>query len=84
MRQGFAGVVIESKLCRIWDKLFGGTPKVFVSLVLKMFQYLRERLLACDSYEMAERLFDVFIQDQEAAERIVNKAIELLEVNNKK
>lgn len=83
-KRGFAGMVINSSLVRIWDKLFGGAPKILVFLSLKMFQYLRDKLLACDSYEKAERTFDIFGQDQEASDRIVNKAIEMLESNNKK
>lgn len=85
LQRCFAGVVIHTSLTRIWDKLFGGTPKILVYLYIKMLQYLREKLINCDSYEKAERTFDIFISDQEAADRIVNKAIEMMfEINNKK
>lgn len=80
----FAGVVIHTSLSRVWDKLFGGATKLLVFLMLKMLQYRREELFGCDSYEMAERMFDIFMQEQEAADRIVSKAIEMLEINNKK
>lgn len=48
-----------------------------------MLQYLREKLLSCESHEKIERQFDIFME-QEAADRVVTKAIEMLEINNKK
>lgn len=75
---------MQSSLARILDKLFGGAPKMLVFVMLKMFQYLREKLLACDCYETAEKAFDIFMLDQEASDRVVNKAVEMLEINNKK
>lgn len=83
-KRGFAGVVLQSSLARVLDKLFGGAPKILVYVMLKMLLYLRDKLLACDCYETAERAFEIFMQDQEASDRVVNKAIEMLEINNKK
>lgn len=64
--------------------MFGGAPKILIFLMLKMLQFLRDKLFACDSYEKAEKTFDIFYQDQEASDRVVLKAIEMLEINNKK
>lgn len=71
-------------LARIWDKLFGGTPKILVYLFIKMLIYLNNTLLACDSYEEAEKTFCIFKEDQEAADWCVTKSVELLEMNNNK
>lgn len=82
----FAGVILHTSLARVWDKIIGGAPKVLVYVFIKMLQYLREKLLKtenCDSFENIERQFDIFME-QEAAERVVAKAIEMLEINNKK
>lgn len=53
--------------------------------MIKMLQFLRDKLLCDTEVEIQpERLFVIFETNQEAADRVVNKAIESLEGNNKK
>lgn len=80
-RRGFAGVIMQSSLSRAWDKLFGGSQKVLVFLMIKILQFLWDKLMALDTFDA--NVFDIFMQDQEAADRVVQKAIEM-EINSKK
>lgn len=45
----FAGVLSESSLVRVWDKVCGGSRKIVVFVFLELAKTLRENALKCRS-----------------------------------
>lgn len=86
-QQCFAGVIIETALVRVWDKLYGGgaSPKILPFLLIKILYYARKKLLQCDGIDGVKDAISAFNfgTDQEVADLIVNKAIEINDANLK-
>lgn len=78
---------METSLVRIWDKLIGGSsPNILIYVLLKLLYFSQSKILASDS---AAEVMDAiakskFHSDQEIADRLVNKAIELWQDKSKK
>ncbi|XP_077286491.1 TBC1 domain family member 7 [Arctopsyche grandis] len=71
----FAGILDESALVKIWDKVCGGSSKVLVYVAIVLLVTLRRGILRCEDAEQVLRcIHDV---PEEAEEVIANKSIEL-------
>ncbi|XP_069681468.1 TBC1 domain family member 7 [Periplaneta americana] len=71
----FAGVISESSLGKIWDKLTGGSCKILVFVAVVILITLRRHLLKCLMTENVLKCLNTIAE--EMAEVIVNKAIEM-------
>uniref|UniRef100_A0A1B0ETQ3 TBC1 domain family member 7 n=3 Tax=Glossina TaxID=44049 RepID=A0A1B0ETQ3_GLOMM len=69
---GFAGVISESTLVRVWDKICGGSRKIVVFIFLELAKVLKGSALKCHTRQEFKALVEQ-IKDQDAV--IVNKAI---------
>ncbi|PNF19492.1 TBC1 domain family member 7 [Cryptotermes secundus] len=71
----FAGVISESSLGKVWDKLAGGSCKILVFVAVVILRTLRRNLLSC---KMSDNVLNCLNNiPEETAEIIVNKAIEM-------
>ncbi|KAK5641638.1 hypothetical protein RI129_010185 [Pyrocoelia pectoralis] len=71
----FAGLLKETALARIWDKLCGGSCSILVFVVIILLTNQRHKLLRCnDSKHAMECIANL---PEETAEIIANKAIEM-------
>lgn len=71
----FAGIISESSLGKIWDKLTGGSCKILVFVAVVILRTLRRNLLNC---LMTNNVLNCLRNiPEETAEVIVNKAIEM-------
>lgn len=71
----FAGVISESSLGKIWDKVTGGSCKILVFVAVVILRTLRRNLLLC---KMLDNVLNCLNNiPEETAEVIVNKAIEM-------
>ncbi|PSN44323.1 hypothetical protein C0J52_09284 [Blattella germanica] len=71
----FAGVISETSLGKIWDKLTGGSCKILVFVAVVILITLRRHLLKCLITENILKCLNSIAE--EMAEVIVNKAIEM-------
>lgn len=79
----FANVLHIQALIRIWDKICGGSIKIvpFVLIVI-LITYKRNILRMNDSSSVIQQIENIR-DEQEAADLIVNKAIELWQANKR-
>ncbi|XP_049784742.1 TBC1 domain family member 7 [Schistocerca cancellata] len=71
----FAGVISESSLGKIWDKLIGGSCKILVFVAVLLLVTLKRALLKCATTDnIASCLKNI---SEEVSEVIVNQAIEM-------
>ncbi|CAB3258609.1 unnamed protein product [Arctia plantaginis] len=70
----FAGVLDDTSLAKIWDKICGGAPKILVFVAVMLLITLRRNVLRAKN---AEELLQCLSLVQEQEEVIANKAIEL-------
>lgn len=79
----FAGILYTQALIRIWDKICGGSIKIvsFV-LIVMLITYKRNILRMTDSGAVIKQIENIR-DEHEAADLIVNKAIELWQANKR-
>ncbi|XP_055630478.1 TBC1 domain family member 7 isoform X2 [Toxorhynchites rutilus septentrionalis] len=77
----FAGVLSEPALIRIWDKICGGSIKIVIFVLIEILRTLRRRILRCMDLKSLLECIDSIKDEQERADLIVNKAIELWQQN---
>ncbi|XP_019528560.2 TBC1 domain family member 7 [Aedes albopictus] len=77
----FAGVLPELAIIRIWDKLCGGSIKIVIFVLIEILRTLRRRVLRCVDLKSLLECIDTIKDEQETADLIVNKAIELWQQN---
>ncbi|CAD6992631.1 unnamed protein product [Ceratitis capitata] len=70
----FAGVITDTALVKIWDKICGGSRKIVVFVFLELVKTLRKLILVCNSTVGIKNLIE---QDS----TIVNKAIKTWQSN---
>ncbi|KAH8243494.1 hypothetical protein KR032_007876 [Drosophila birchii] len=75
----FAGVICETVLVKIWDKVCGGSRKIVVFLFIEIVKDLRSLILKQKSLAEVKRLIEG-VKDLDGV--IVNKAIKSLQINN--
>ncbi|XP_037815137.1 TBC1 domain family member 7 [Lucilia sericata] len=75
----FAGVINESSLVRVWDKICGGSKKIVVFIFLELAKALSEKALKCNTRQEFKTLVEQ-IKDPDAL--IVNKAIKTWQNSN--
>ncbi|XP_037946321.1 TBC1 domain family member 7 [Teleopsis dalmanni] len=74
----FAGIINESALVKVWDKICGGSRKIVVFVFIELVKAFRDAILKCtNAYEFKTLVEQV--KDQDAA--IVNKAIKTWQSN---
>ncbi|XP_067008700.2 TBC1 domain family member 7 [Anabrus simplex] len=71
----FAGIISESSLEKIWDKLTGGSCKILVFVAIVLLFTLRRPLMKCLTIESVLKCLNNV--SEEASEVIVNQAIEM-------
>nr|CAI5828651.1 unnamed protein product [Callosobruchus analis] len=71
----FAGILNDSALAKIWDKICGGSNKILVYAAVTLITNLKHRLLKCTNNK--DIIQCVKCITEETAEVIVNKSIEL-------
>lgn len=54
----FAGVISESTLVKIWDKICGGSRKIVVFIFIELAKALRESALKCNTREEFKALVE--------------------------
>ncbi|XP_067626147.1 TBC1 domain family member 7 [Eurosta solidaginis] len=74
----FAGVVTDTALVKVWDKICGGSKKIVVFIFLELVKTLRTHILNCNSINSLKTLIEK-VKDQDAT--IVNKAIKTWQSN---
>ncbi|XP_053946428.1 TBC1 domain family member 7 [Anastrepha ludens] len=74
----FAGVITDTALVKVWDKICGGSRKIVVFIFLELVKTLRKRVLNCNSVLNLKTLIEQ-VKDQDAT--IVNKAIKTWQSN---
>ncbi|XP_053687845.1 TBC1 domain family member 7 [Sabethes cyaneus] len=77
----FAGVLSELALIRIWDKICGGSIKIVIFVFIEILRTLRRRVLRSVDLNSLLECIDSIRDEQETADLIVNKAIELWQQN---
>lgn len=71
----FAGIISESSLEKVWDKLIGGSCKVLIFVAVVLLVTLRRLLLKCSSVDATlDCLSNI---SEEVSEVIVNQAVEM-------
>ncbi|XP_026844095.1 TBC1 domain family member 7 [Drosophila persimilis] len=75
----FAGVICETVLVKIWDKVCGGSRKIVVFLFVELVKDIRYLILKQSSLAEVKRLIET-VEDPDGV--IVNKAIKSLQINN--
>ncbi|XP_061391941.1 TBC1 domain family member 7 [Musca vetustissima] len=75
----FAGVINESTLVRVWDKICGGSKKIVVFIFLEMAKALSDKAMKCKSSQEFKLLIEQ-VKDPDAL--IVNKAIKTWQNSN--
>ncbi|XP_022215261.1 TBC1 domain family member 7 [Drosophila obscura] len=75
----FAGVICETVLVKIWDKVVGGSRKIVVFLFVELVKDIRYLILKQSSLAEVKRLIET-VEDPDGV--IVNKAIKSLQINN--
>ncbi|XP_017953512.1 TBC1 domain family member 7 [Drosophila navojoa] len=75
----FAGVICETVLVKIWDKVCGGAKKIVVFLFIELMKDIRSFICDLRSQEELKVLVEM-IKDQDGV--IVNKAIKSWHSNN--
>ncbi|XP_055380955.1 TBC1 domain family member 7 [Condylostylus longicornis] len=76
----FSGIISETALIRVWDKICGGSRKIVVFVLLVILKTLKINLMKCTNAQQIRELIEKKKEDQD--DLIVNKAIELWQ-NNK-
>ncbi|XP_017485663.1 PREDICTED: TBC1 domain family member 7-like [Rhagoletis zephyria] len=74
----FAGVITDTALVKVWDKICGGSRKIVVFVFLELVKTLRKHVLNCNSLLELKTLIEQ-VKDQDAT--IVNKAIKTWQSN---
>ncbi|EDS33685.1 TBC1 domain family member 7 [Culex quinquefasciatus] len=77
----FSGVLSELALIRIWDKICGRSNKIVIFVFIEIMRTLRRRVLRCMDLKSLLECIDSIKDEQETADMIVNKAIELWQQN---
>ncbi|KAH8363537.1 hypothetical protein KR084_011428 [Drosophila pseudotakahashii] len=75
----FAGVICETVLVKIWDKICGGSRKIVVFLFVELVKDIRSLVLKQKSLPDVKRLIET-VKDLDGV--IVNKAIKTLQNNS--
>ncbi|XP_005188613.1 TBC1 domain family member 7-like isoform X2 [Musca domestica] len=75
----FAGVINESTLVRVWDKICGGSKKIVVFIFLEMAKALSDKAMKCKTSNEFKNLIEQ-VKDPDAL--IVNKAIKAWQNSN--
>ncbi|XP_034130379.1 TBC1 domain family member 7 isoform X2 [Drosophila guanche] len=75
----FAGVICETVLVKIWDKVCGGSRKIVVFLFVELVKDIRYLILKQNSLAEVKKLIET-VEDPDGV--IVNKAIKSLQINN--
>ncbi|XP_073815087.1 TBC1 domain family member 7 [Musca autumnalis] len=75
----FAGVINESTLVRVWDKVCGGSKKIVVFIFLEMTKALSDKAMKCKTSQEFKNLIEQ-VKDPDAL--IVNKAIKTWQNSN--
>ncbi|TMW50521.1 hypothetical protein DOY81_004382 [Sarcophaga bullata] len=75
----FAGVINESSLVRVWDKICGGSKKIVVFIFLELAKTLSDKALKCNTRHEFKTIVEQ-IKDPDAL--IVNKAIKTWQNSN--
>lgn len=57
----FAGVINESTLVRVWDKICGGSRKIVVFIFLELAKALSEKALKCNTRQEFKTLVEQVI-----------------------
>ncbi|XP_058812200.1 TBC1 domain family member 7 [Topomyia yanbarensis] len=77
----FAGLLSEPALIRIWDKICGGSIKIVIFVLIEILRTLRRKVLQCTDLVCLLKCIGTIRGEQETADLIVNKAIELWQQN---
>ncbi|XP_064551097.1 TBC1 domain family member 7 [Drosophila montana] len=75
----FAGVICETMLVKIWDKVCGGAKKIVVFLFLELVKDIKSLIFDLSSQEELKALIET-VKDKDGV--IVNKAIKSWHSNN--
>ncbi|KAH8383373.1 hypothetical protein KR009_008249 [Drosophila setifemur] len=75
----FAGVICETVLVKIWDKVCGGSRKIVVFLFIELIKAIKSPILQQNSLDEVKRLIET-VKDLDGV--IVNKAIKVLQTNS--
>lgn len=54
----FAGVINESSLVRVWDKICGGSKKIVVFIFLELANALSEKAMKCNTRQEFKTLVE--------------------------
>lgn len=74
----FAGVITDTALVKVWDKICGGSRKIVVFVFLDLVKTLRNHVFDCNSIFDLQTLIEQ-VKDQDAT--VVNKAIKTWQSN---
>ncbi|XP_013097413.2 TBC1 domain family member 7 [Stomoxys calcitrans] len=74
----FAGVINESTLVRVWDKICGGSRKIVVFIFLEMTKAFSKKAMKCQTIVEFKNLIEQ-VNDPDA---LVNKAIKTWQTSN--
>ncbi|XP_055586080.1 TBC1 domain family member 7 [Uranotaenia lowii] len=77
----FAGVLPELALIRIWDKICGGSIKIVIFVLIEILRMLRRHVFKCMTLNALLECIKSMEHDQETADLVINKAIELWQQN---
>ncbi|KAH8271165.1 hypothetical protein KR018_000481 [Drosophila ironensis] len=75
----FAGVICETVLVKIWDKVCGGSRKIVVFLFIELVKNIRFLMFKQKTLEDVKKLIET-VKDPDGV--IVNKAIKTLQINS--
>ncbi|CAB3387185.1 Hypothetical predicted protein [Cloeon dipterum] len=71
----FAVVLSESSLCKIWDKMVGGSYKILIFVAVALCVNLKKQIMSCETLDHLLILFENVSEDM--SEVVVNKALDL-------
>lgn len=54
----FAGIINESALVRVWDKICGGSRKILAFVFFELIKALRENVLKCNNTQALKTLIE--------------------------
>ncbi|XP_030370296.1 TBC1 domain family member 7 [Scaptodrosophila lebanonensis] len=80
----FAGIIRETVLVKIWDKICGGARKIVVFLFLEMVKdsQIKQRISICSAQNEFKILIETALQVNDLDAVIVNRAIKSWQSNN--
>ncbi|XP_059468339.1 TBC1 domain family member 7 [Neocloeon triangulifer] len=71
----FAVVLNESSLCKVWDKMVGGSYKILIFVAVSLCVSLKKSIMSCDTSNNLNKIFENVTE--EFSELVVNKGLDL-------